>query len=67
MTSQAQEADIIFKNVSIVSMIENAILKNKTIAIKDGKIIEIADKIKTKAKETIDAKGAFLMPSLSDT
>jgi hypothetical protein len=41
-------------------------LKNKSIAIKDGKIIEIADKIKSKAKETIDAKGKFIMPSLSD-
>ena len=39
-TIHAQEADIIFQNVSIVSMTENAILKNKTIAVKDGKIIE---------------------------
>jgi hypothetical protein len=65
-TSQAQEADIIFKNVSIISMKDNSVLKNKMIAIKDGKIIEISDQFKIKAKETIDAKGKFLMPSLSD-
>ena len=64
--SQAQEPDFIIKNVSIVSMKDNVVLKNKTIAIKDGKIIEIAEKIKGKAKEVVDAKGKFLMPSLSD-
>ena len=64
--SQAQEADIVFKNVSIVSMKDNSVLKNKTVAIKNGEIIEIAEKIKAKAKETIDAKGKFIMPSLAD-
>lgn len=64
--SQAQEPDFIIKNVSIVSMKDNAVLKNKTIAIKDGKIIKIADKIKGNAKEIVNAKGKFLMPSLSD-
>lgn len=32
--SQAQEPDFIIKNVSIVSMKDNVVLKNKTIAIK---------------------------------
>lgn len=64
--SQAQEADFIIKNVSIVSMKDNVVLNNKMLAIKDGIIIEIADKLKIKAKETIDAKGKFMMPSLSD-
>jgi hypothetical protein len=63
---QAQEADFIIKNVSIVSMKDNVVLNNKMLAVKDGKIIEIADKLKIKAKETIDAKGKFIMPSLSD-
>ena len=66
LISQAQEADIIFKNVSIIAMKNDMVLKNKSIAIKDGKIIEIADKTKFTAKETIDAKGKFIMPSLSD-
>lgn len=64
--SQAQEPDFIIKNVSIVSMKDNAVLKNKSIAIKDGKIIKIGDKIKSNAKEIVNAKGKFLMPSLSD-
>jgi hypothetical protein len=64
--SQAQEADFIIKNVSIVTMKDNKVLKNKMLAVKDGKITEIGDKINTKAKETIDAKGKFIMPSLSD-
>ena len=47
--SQAQEPDFIIKNVSIVSMKDNVVLKNKTIAIKDGKIIEIAEKTPSKS------------------
>jgi hypothetical protein len=66
LVCQAQEPDFIIKNVSVVSMANETILKNKSIAIKDGKIIEIADKIKSRAKETIDGRGKFLMPSLSD-
>ncbi len=66
LISHAQEADIILKNVSIISMKNDMVLKNKSIAIKNGKIIEIADKTKFKAKEIIDAKGRFIMPSLSD-
>lgn len=64
--SQAQEPDFIIKNVSIVSMKDNVVLKNKTIGIKEGKIIKIADKIKGSAKEIVNAKGKYLMPSLSD-
>jgi hypothetical protein len=64
--SQAQEADFIIKNVSIVTMKDNKVLKNKILAVKDGKIIEIGDKIKAKAMENIDGKGKFIMPSLSD-
>lgn len=63
---QAQEADFVIKNISIVSMKDNTVLKNKMVAIKDGQIIEIADRIKRKAKETVNGKGKFLMPSLSD-
>jgi hypothetical protein len=39
-TSQAQEAGIILKNVSLVSMTENMVSINNMVAIKDGKIIE---------------------------
>lgn len=66
LISQAQEADFIIKNAAIVSMKDDVVFSNKMLAIKDGKIIEIADKLKIKAKETIDAKGKYIMPSLSD-
>ncbi|WP_084625927.1 amidohydrolase family protein [Flavobacterium soli] len=64
--SHAQEPDFLIKNVSIISMKDNTVLKNQMVAIKDGQIIEIADKTRGRAKQTIDAKGKFIMPSLSD-
>ena len=63
---QAQEADIVFKNVSIISMKDNSVLKNTSIAVKDGKIIAIGPSIKLKTKKRVEATGKFLMPSLSD-
>ncbi|UOK41528.1 MULTISPECIES: amidohydrolase family protein [Flavobacterium] len=62
------EADFIITNVSVVPMNTELVLKNKSVVIKNGKIIEITDdrKLKTKAKQTIDGKGKFLIPSLAD-
>lgn len=47
-------------------MKDDKVLENKTIVIKGGKILEIADKTKYKSNNTINAKGKFLMPSLAD-
>ena len=47
-------------------MKDDKVLHNKTIVIKDGKIIEIANKTKYKSNNTINAKGKYLMPSLAD-
>ena len=63
---QAQEADVVFKNVSIVSMKDNSVLKNTSIAVKDGKIIAIGASIKLKTKKLVEGNGKFLMPSISD-
>lgn len=63
---QAQEADVVFKNVSIISMKDNSVLKNTSIAVKDGKIIAIGPSIKLKTKKRVEGNGKFLMPSLSD-
>ncbi len=63
---QAQEADVVFKNVSIVSMKNNSVLKNTSIAVKDGKIIAIGPSIKLKTKKRVEGNGKFLMPSISD-
>lgn len=64
--AQTTEADYIFKNVNIITMLDNNVLKKKTIVIKDGKIIEISDKTKYKSSNTIDAKGKYLLPSMAD-
>jgi len=63
------EVDYLFTNVSIIPMNSNTVLKNKSIAIKDGKIIEIVDsnsKAYKSVGQTIDLKGKFIMPTLSD-
>lgn len=66
LSVNAQQADYIFKNVNIITMKDDNILKNKTIVIKDGKIIEISDKTKTSAKNVIDTKGKFLLPTMAE-
>jgi len=65
---QNKDADFIITNVSIIPMNNEIVLKNKSVVITDGKIIEIADakKLKTKAKQNNEEKGKFLIPSLAD-
>ena len=43
-------------------MSELSIIKNGSVAIKDGIITEIGKNLKAKAKETIDATGKTVMP-----
>lgn len=64
--AQSKNADYIFKNVNIITMKDDKVLKKQTIAIKDGKIVDIGKKTKYTAKNIIDAKGKFLMPSMAD-
>lgn len=64
--AQTTEADYIFKNVNILTMKDDKVLKKKTIVLKGGKIIEISDKTKYKSKNTIDTKGKYLLPSMAD-
>ena len=40
--------------------------EKKDLLIVDGVIKEIAEKIKSKAEETIDAKGCYVMPGFVD-
>lgn len=63
------EVDYLFTNVSIIPMDKETVLKNKSIAVKDGKIIGIVDANSRQYKSvahTIDAKGKYIMPTLSD-
>lgn len=66
--AQKSQADFVFNNVNIVSMTNNKVMKNHSIAIKDGKIIAISNTktSKIKAAKSIDLKGKFIMPGLSD-
>lgn len=60
-----QQPDYVFQNVNVVSMQENAVLKQQYVAILNGKIVEISTK-KIKGKTMIDLKGKYIMPSLAD-
>ena len=66
--AQKKEADFLITNVSIVPMNTETVLKNKDVAIKDGVIIAITNTKKGNfsAKQTIEGKGKFMMPGLSD-
>lgn len=63
-----EKVDYLINNVSIVPMVNNGVMTDKDVAVKDGKIQAI---VKTgsqqfNAQKTIDGKGKFLMPALSD-
>jgi hypothetical protein len=61
--------EIVIKNVNLISMINNKISKDRTVVLKDGKIVQIDDfkKIKINSNATIiDGKNQFLMTALVD-
>lgn len=59
---------MIIKNVSVISLANNEVLKNQDIAIKDGKISYISHTKNTDYNDimVIDGKGKYIMPSLAD-
>ena len=61
-------ADFVVNDVHIIPMDEEEILENHSIAIKDGKILEIFDQptAPIQAKKSIDGAGRYLMPGLAD-
>ncbi len=63
---QAQTADYIFENVNVVTMTNDDILKNKTVVINDGKIVEITGQTKYKSENTINANGKYMLPTMAD-
>lgn len=64
--SQAQNADYIFKNVNIITMKDDKVIKKQAVVIKDGKIVEITGETNYKSKKTINAKGKYLIPTMAD-
>lgn len=65
--SQKKYDKIVFKNVSIITMKDNKVLKNMDLFISNGVITNIVDTGNPyKDVKIIDCKGKFIMPSLSD-
>jgi hypothetical protein len=63
-----KEYDVIIKNANVITLEKNIVLPNQTIAISNGKIVEMesTNKSKLKGKKVIDLKGRYIMPSLAD-
>lgn len=60
--------DLLIKNGVVVTMDkQRRVLKNFSIAIDEGKIVEIAQKIKSSADEVIDASHKIVLPGLINT
>lgn len=60
---------IVIKNVNIIPINQNTLLKNKSVLIENGKIIKIDDFKNLdldKTEKIINAKNKFLMPGLAD-
>ena len=65
-TAQAQY-DVLIKNITVIPMNENTVLKNTNVGIIGEKIVFIGKIPKrSKAKQTIDGTGKYLMPGLYD-
>ena len=60
--------DLVIKNVGVITMKTNEVIKNQDVVIKDGKIITIAKTSKRNYKNSvvIDGSNKYIMPSLSD-
>ena len=67
--AQTNTVDLLIKDASIIDIKTGKIIDNQIVAVKNGEILEVtsASKLaKYKAKQTISAKGKFVMPALWD-
>lgn len=62
----AQGVTYLFTNANVVDVVHGKVVPNQSIAITDGKIVEIASETSRSGDKIIDAKGAFVMPTLGD-
>lgn len=60
--------ELVIKNVSVITMKTNVVLKNQDVVIKDGKIVSISDAKKTEYQNMVEIDGTdkYIMPSLAD-
>lgn len=66
LTAQTPKVDYIFKDVNVITMKDDKVLRNHTVVIQNGKIIEITTKTSRDSDNIIDAKGSYLLPSMAD-
>lgn len=60
--------DLVIKNVSVITMTTNLVLKNQDVVIKDGEFIILSDTDTTTYNNmiVIDGRDKYIMPSLAD-
>ncbi|NVJ86668.1 MAG: amidohydrolase family protein [Algoriphagus sp.] len=64
--SEYRTNSYLIKNVNLIPMTSDTVMRSQDILILDGKIADIGDEIDPQSVEVIDAKGAFLTPGLID-
>lgn len=60
---------VAFTNVNVLPMNKEQVLKNQTVIVRDGRIVQIGDAGKVKVPkdaQTVDGRGKYLMPGLAD-
>ncbi len=63
-----ERKSVVIKNVNVLPMDSERVLKNQNVVIENGKIVAIGspDKIKTNGAKIIDGTGKYLLPGLFD-
>ena len=67
--TQIYAQDIIIKDIDIIPMTSNTVIKNQSVVLENGKIKEIGsyeDVTKNSQAQIIEGKGKYLMPGLAD-
>lgn len=67
--AQTNTVDLLIKDASIIDVKSGKMFDNQIVAVKNGKIVNVGSAKtlgKYKAKQTISAKGKFVMPALWD-
>lgn len=69
VSSLDNSSTIVFKNVNVIPMDTESILKGYNVVIEDGKIVDLGKSRKTKIPKNakvINGKGKYLTPGLAD-
>jgi hypothetical protein len=66
--SPAAATPIVFKNVSLISMVDDRVQSHRTVVVRGDRILAIggADLVEPSGATVIDGTGRFLMPGLTD-